>query len=84
MVKQAIFSIKSEQKRTDDTRAPCIAKSANNAISCADLLDLDDCAAFAGSVRRVKTFRDDAIKIATGFLKPFAGSPVICRCRRQA
>src|SRR5205823_12771446 len=48
------------------------------------LLDLADWAAFDGSVRRVKTFRDDAIEIATGFLKPFAGSSVIRRCWRQA
>jgi hypothetical protein len=48
------------------------------------LLHLDHCGAFARSVGSIETFREDPVKIAAGFLKPFAGSPVISRRRRKA
>src|SRR4029453_2404771 len=84
VMQQTIFSVKPEQKRTNQACAPRITESANNAISRADLLYLNRCSAFTRSVRSVESFRDDSIKVAADFFKPPAGSPVISCRRRKA
>ncbi len=67
-MKQAIVTVKPEQKRTDEARATRVTKSANDAIGRADLLYLDCCGALTRSVGSIETFRDNAVKIAAGFL----------------
>src|SRR5918995_4736848 len=84
MVEQPILTIKSKQKRTNDSRAPRITKSANDTVDRADLLYFNHCSAFARSICSVQTLRNNAIKIAAGFFKPLAGSPMIGGGRRKA
>src|SRR6266481_812539 len=82
-MKQTFVTVKSKKQRTNQARATRVTKSAHDAISRADLLHLHHCAAFARSVRSIETFREDPVKIAAGFLKPFGGGPLISRRRRK-
>ena len=82
VMEQTIFSVEAEQKRTDYALASRVTKSADHTIGCADLLHLDRCGALPRSVRSIKPFGDNAIKIATGSLKPFIRSVTISGRRR--
>ena len=48
------------------------------------LQNLDHRGAFSRSIGSLQLFRDDPIKVATRFLKPLGGSPVIGSRRRKA
>src|SRR5439155_18748206 len=82
VMEQTIFSVEAEQKRTDYSLASRVTKSADHTIGCADLLHLNCCSAFAGRISRIETFGDNAIKIATGSLKPLIRSVTISGRRR--
>src|SRR5438445_62726 len=83
-MEQTIFSIQSEQKRTDHARATRVTKSAHDAVGRANLLYLHRCRALARSICSVETFRDDTVQIASGFSKPIARNSVISSRRRKS
>ena len=83
-MEQSIFTIKSQQKRTDHARGACVTKSTNDAIGCADLLYLNHGCAFATGIGSVPLFRDNPVKIRSGFFKPLTGRLAISRRRRRA
>jgi hypothetical protein len=83
-MQQSVVAVKSKQKRTDQTRASRVTKSAYNTIGGPHSFHLYGCSAFARRVRRVEAFSDDAVKIAPGFSKPTARNAIITRSRRKS
>ena len=77
MVKQAVGIIKSEEHRSDNlaTRLKVlpVAKAADHAVRASVPLYLLHSVTVAGLIRKIETFRDDAVASATCRRKPTFG-----------
>ena len=76
-MQQTVVAVKSEQKRTDHACASRVTESAYHAINCSNLFYLNRGGAFSRGVRSVQALSNDAVKIATRFLKPTARNAII-------
>src|SRR5438477_6560643 len=73
VMQQPILVIKTEQQRADDILTLVVAKTTDDAVSAAIILDLLHAAAVARAVFEVAALGDDAVEGRTGPLKPLLG-----------
>ena len=75
MIEQALIIVEAEQERADERAAGGVAKAADDAVSRAEVLDLEH-GAHAGPVGQVETLGDDAIeRAAAGAASQLARRP---------
>src|SRR5688572_8653301 len=83
VMQQAIVIVEAEQQGTDKFGIGAVAKSADDTVDAADLLDFLHAGAIAGAVWNVAELGDDAIETFTGIGEPFFGDLDLGRGGRE-